>query len=72
VSRNIQGSVSFRFRLPESNSLVSGAGGLTWRKDQSHFGLKFLPLAAANRKELDNWLSKRISDSISAAAPYKR
>jgi hypothetical protein len=64
--------VSFRFRLPESNSLVSGAGGLTWRKDQSHFGLKFLPLAAANRKELDNWLSKRISDSISAAAPYKR
>ena len=72
VPRNIEGSVSFRFRLPESSSMISGAGGLTWRKDATHFGLKFSPLATTHRKELDTWLAARIADNISAAAPYKK
>jgi len=72
VKKNIEGSVSFRFKLPESRNLVCGVGGLAWRKDQSHFGIKFLPLATAHRRELDNWLSKRISDNISAATPYRK
>jgi CheY-like chemotaxis protein len=72
VPRTIQGSVCFRFRLPESSGMIAGAGGLAWRKEQSQFGLKFSPLTPANRKELDNWLSRRISDNISAAAPYRK
>jgi CheY-like chemotaxis protein len=72
VPKKIEGSVTFRFRLPESSSMISGAGGLTWRKEQSHFGLKFAPLIGPNRKELDNWLSKRVSESISACTPYKK
>jgi DNA-binding response OmpR family regulator len=70
----LEGRVKLRFVLPEGKVPIEGNGEVAWTGAEGRLGIHITQLTAAARKEMDDWLNRRLDRSplfLSAAQGYR-